>query len=108
MLSFEDVLDRIEQGPICTERDFDLRVLHPKLQEVIREHDIRFDPDNPISSDDGLADEIFKAALELYLHTGTLCVDNNRRALFQESEIKDSLRALPRTCLLYTSDAADE
>ncbi len=106
MLSFEEVLERIEQGPICSERDFDLRVMHPKIQEVIKEHEIRFDPENPIPSDDSLADEIFQAALDVYLHTGTLCLDTQRRVLFQEIEIKDSLRAAP-TRLLF-GEGADQ
>jgi len=95
VLSFDDVLDRMEQGPICSEHDFDLRILHPKLQEVIRQHDIKFDSDSPVPCDDALADEVFKAALDLYSHTGTLCTDAHRRILFNEDEIRDSLRAAP-------------
>ena len=86
-----EVLKRAETGPICLERDFDLKVFYSKLQSVIKEHDIKFDPEVIIPSDNSLADDVWKAALELYLEVGTLCLSTHRRILFDESEIKEAM-----------------
>jgi len=85
------VIERAEEGPICTERDFDLRILAPKLNEVVKKYDIHFDREQIIPSDDSLADDLWKAAFELYLETGTFCTTSNRRILFKEDEIKEAL-----------------
>ena len=90
-----EVLIRAETGPICTEQDFDLKVLYPKLNEVIKKYDIKFDPENIVPSDDTLADDVWKAALELYLDVGTLCTSTHRRILFKESEIREAMKNHP-------------
>lgn len=89
------VLERAETGPICTEKDFDLKILSPKLQEVIKEHDIKFNPEEIVPSDNSLADDVWEAGLELYLEVGTFCVSTHRRILFDESEIKEALKTSP-------------
>lgn len=86
------LLERVETGPICTERDFDLRILHKKLRSLIKEYDIKFDREEIVPSDDSLADDLWKAAWDLYLDVGTLCISNHRRVLFDESEIKEAMR----------------
>jgi len=90
-----EVLSRAETGPICTEKDFDLKVLFPKLQEVIKEYKIKFDPENIVPSDDSLADDVWKAALELYLDVGTLCTSTHRRILFEAGEIREAMKNSP-------------
>lgn len=86
------LLERVETGPICTERDFDLRILNKKLRSLIKEYGIKFDPEEIVPSDDSLADDLWKAAWDLYLDVGTLCLTNHRRVLFDESEIKEAMR----------------
>jgi hypothetical protein len=90
-----EVLDRAETGPICLEKDFELKVLVPKLKEAIKQHDIKFDPENLVSTDNSLADDLWKAALDLYLEVGTLCTSTHRRMLFDESEIREAMRSFP-------------
>ncbi len=89
-----EVLERAENGPICTEKEFDLKILTPKLKEVIKEHDISYDAEEVIPADDSLINDAFKAAFELYLETGTLCLSSHRRIIFDESEIKEALNLL--------------
>jgi len=90
-----EVLDRAETGPICLEKDFELKVLLPKLKQVIKQYDIRFDPENIVPSDNSLADDLWKAAFEFYLDVGTLCTSTHRRILFQEGEIHEALKNFP-------------
>jgi len=89
------VLDRSETGPICLERDFDIRLLYPKVREMVKKHSISFDPENVIPADDSMADELWKAGLELYLDVGTLCTTTHRRMLFTEAEIREALSLFP-------------
>jgi len=91
-----EVLDRAETGPICTEKDFDLKILAPQIKELTKTYEIKYDPETPVPADDSLADAVFNAALELYLKSGTLCISSQRRIIFEENEIKEALRSAPR------------
>ncbi|WP_455363301.1 monomethylamine:corrinoid methyltransferase [[Eubacterium] cellulosolvens] len=103
-----EVLDRAETGPICVEKDFELKVLVPKLKQVIKQYDIRVDPENPVPSDDSLADDLWKAALDLYLEVGTLCTSTHRRMLFDESEIREAMKNFPgRFVVGYGKDSRE-
>jgi len=90
------VVKRAQEGPICSERDFDLKVLAPKLNEILKEYDIKFDPKIVVPSDNSLADDVFEAALDLYCHTGTYCMTTRRRIIFEENEIKEALKNPPK------------
>lgn len=95
MITFTDVIERSLTGKLCPEREFDLKIFSAKLREVIKEHDIRYDPENPVPSDDSLADDVFEAALEFYSEVGTYCIDTERIIKFDENEIKERLKTAP-------------
>ena len=95
MVSFMEVIDRALKGPFCSEKDFDLKVFVPRLKEVIKKYEIKYDPENPIPSDDDLADRIFKAGVEFYANVGTYCVDTERIIRFTEEEIEEALVMAP-------------
>ncbi len=95
MISFLEVIKRALTGPYCTEEDFDMGVFVPKLREVVKKYDIRYDPDNPIPDDDKLADDVFQAALELYSQVGAYCSDTSRIIRFSKEEILEGLRDAP-------------
>jgi len=99
MVSFMEVIDRALAGPFCSEKDFDLKVFVPKLKEVIKKYEIKYDPENPIPSDNDLADRVFKAGVEFYANVGTYCVDTERIIRFSKEEIKEALVTAPY--LLY-------
>jgi methylamine--corrinoid protein Co-methyltransferase len=90
-----EVIKRAEDGPICMEKDFDFSIMRLKLKELIADHDIRYDPDILVPSDDSLADAVFNAALELYLETGTYCLSTHRQIKFDEGEIRLALHEAP-------------
>ncbi|UCE12787.1 MAG: monomethylamine:corrinoid methyltransferase [Candidatus Heimdallarchaeota archaeon] len=93
--AMNEVLRRAETGPICLEKDFDSKILRLKLQEVIKEFDVKYDPDILIPNDNNLVDAVFNAALDLYLETGTLCLSTHRQIKFEEPEIKNALQNAP-------------
>ena len=92
--SIWEVLDRAcNTGQIMTARDFDMGLFHTTTR-LVKEHDIRYDPENPISCDDGLADEVWKAGLELFQEMGAYCINSSRVIKFSDSETRRSLGEL--------------
>lgn len=89
---FWEVLDRAcNTGPREPVKEFDLRVWKT-TSRLAKEHEIRYDPANPVNCDDGLADDLWKAGVELYAEVGSYCMDSERVIRFDEREIKDGLR----------------
>ena len=95
MRSVLDVTKRAITGPICSERDFDQKVFAPRLTEALKQCDIKYDAAVLIPSDDGMADDLFKAAVDFYADVGTYCLDTERIIKFDEDEIKEGLRNAP-------------
>lgn len=88
MISFYEVLDRTVSGTYCPKADFEMNILVPKIQEVVSKCEIIYDPENPVPSDNDLADRVFKAGFELYRDVGTYCHDMERIICFTEEELR--------------------
>jgi hypothetical protein len=88
-------MEKALTGKPCSERDYSLKIFAARLREIVKEHDIKYDPQFPIPSDDGLADEIYKAAFDFFVEVGTYCKDTERIIKFEENEIKEGLRTAP-------------
>jgi len=99
MVTLLDVVERALTGKPCLEREYDLRVFSSKLREVVREYDIKYDPDRPVPSDDSLADDVFNAAFDFYCEVGTYCTDTGRIIKFDENEVKERLKMAPSKLL---------
>jgi len=95
MITYLDVLKQIHSGTICSERDFDLKIFAPRLQETLKACNARYDPENPVPEDDGLADDLWNAAMDFYCDVGTYCIDTERIVKFDENEIAQTLRTAP-------------
>jgi len=96
MVSFREILERATKGPIMSSRDFDMKVLIPKVREVVQRYEIRYDPETPCPSDDDLADRIHQAALDLYADAGTYVIDTERVIQFSRKEIEEAIYEAPR------------
>ena len=95
MIDFFEITKRALNGPYCAEQDFAMKVLVPKLKAVVKKYDIKYDPNNPVPSDDKLADDIFQAGLELCAEVGCYCKDTSRIIKFTPEEIAEALRDAP-------------
>jgi methylamine--corrinoid protein Co-methyltransferase len=95
MVSFWDFIRRIEAGDIMGEADFD-RKISKVAQEVVQKFQIRYTPEDPIPADDGLADRVFEAAVELFLKLGIFVIDTRRVVMFTHDELEEELSAAPR------------
>lgn len=96
MLRFIEIIERASSGPLCTEKEFNMKVFVPTLRALIKKYDIRFDPACVVPADDALADRIFEAGFELYRQVGTLCVDTSRIIRFSADELREALATAPR------------
>jgi len=95
MVTLLDVIERALTGKPCAEREYDLKVFSSKLKEVVKEYDIKYDPNTPIPSDNSLADDVFNAAFDFYSEVGTYCTDTGRIIKFDENEVKERLKTAP-------------
>ncbi len=96
-VTFLDVLDKAHTGPVVAKREWELKILFPKIMEKLREHGLEktYDQKNPVNTDDGLADEFWKAGYELALDTGMFCIDTDRIIKFTEEELDSVMKEAP-------------
>ncbi len=87
MPGFLDFMERAIKGPIITENDFNMKVLIPTVVTIVKDFDIKYEPENPVTSNDVLADRIYNGALELLVQTGIYCDDTNRIIQLNREEI---------------------
>ena len=90
-----DFMERATTGPIFSENDFNMKVLIPNVSQVVREFDIRYDPEAPVPSDDEAADRLFEAAIEFLTRTGVYCDATNRVIQVDRGEIVEAVENLP-------------
>ena len=95
MVQILDVMHKALEGKPMSETDYQLKSFAPKVAEKVREHKIKYDPQNPIPNDNSLADELFEAGLELLLDVGAYCTDTGRVISYTENEIKQALKEAP-------------
>jgi len=90
-----DFMERATSGPIVSEDNFNLKILIPNVRKTVKEFNISYTPENPVSADDDLAERLFEAAIEFVLRTGVYCDDTNRVIQFERDEIKEAVENLP-------------
>jgi hypothetical protein len=56
MPNFLDFIERANCGPMLTEKDFNMKSLFPNVRDIVNEYEITLDRENPITSDDAMAD----------------------------------------------------
>ena len=95
----DDVTKRAFNGPYMEEKDFDLKLIK-RTRELIKEHDIKFNPKEIVVMDDSMADDVFEAGLKLLLELGFYCQTTKRCIMFEEKEIKKVLDYLPNSIIL--------
>ncbi len=106
MISFFEIVKRALNGPYYAEQDFAMKVVVPKLREVVAKYDIRYDPETPVPDDDKLADDVFQAGLELCAEAGCYCTSTSRVIPFTKEEILEGLRDAPAAPVF--GEGADE
>ena len=95
MVQMLDVMEKALEGRPMSETDYQLRSFAPKVQEVVKKYDIKFDPKNPIPNDGSMADDMFKAAVDLLVDVGAYCTSSARVISYTDKEVRESLRNAP-------------
>ena len=90
-----EIYERSETGPFMEEKDFINKRLIPRIQKVVKKYGIKYDPNNPVNSDDGVADRVWEAALEGFLEIGVYNKSTHRVIEFSEEEVKEAFLGLP-------------
>jgi len=88
---FLDYWARAETGPIVPEKDFDLKRYWPRVNELARKYKVEHDPRHIVPTDDEQLENVWKAAYELVLDVGFLCLDTARVILFTPDEIDEMI-----------------
>ena len=89
--SYWEVLNRAcNTGAETPARDFDMKIFS-EATRLVKEHGIKYDPEVYVPDDDGLADDVWRAGLELFLETGVYCMNSRRVIRFTEPEVKEAL-----------------
>ena len=89
-----EVLDRAcNTGQIMAVKEFDMKIFNV-ASRLAKEYDIKYVPETPVPIDDSLADDVWNAGLELFSEVGAYCINSSRVIKFDESEIKDGLKAV--------------
>ena len=94
-----EVFHRSRGGSFMKETEYDLRLAR-RLHELVQEHEIRYDPMQVCPADDGLADRVFAAGLQLFLDVGVYHLDTQRVIAFERGEVLDALRQAPSQLFL--------
>jgi methylamine---corrinoid protein Co-methyltransferase len=90
-----DILDRMENGPIIDEKEFDMKIISDRIQSLVKEFNIKREPGVIVNTDDDLADRCFEAGMVLAAEAGVFCKSSGRRMLWSRREIEDGIKGAP-------------
>ncbi len=106
MLNILDLMERALTGPPMSENDFNMKVLMPEIIKTVRERGLKYDPENPVATDDQAADNLWQAALDVFERIGVYCTDSNRIIKFTRPEILSAVKGAPKTAHTGTGKEA--
>jgi len=89
-VTYQEVLDRAENGPLMKESEFD-RLVGKKAKELTRKYNIKFDPGTIVPDDDALADRLFEAAVEFIVDVGVYVCDSERVIKLTRDEVLETI-----------------
>lgn len=91
-LDFWEVLNRAcNTGAPTIVRDFDMKIFKV-ASRLVKDYDIKYEPTVYVPDDDSLADDVWKAGLELFNEVGMYCMDSRRVIKFEENETQEALK----------------
>lgn len=94
-----EIVWRSENGPYQKESEYDL-TLAKTIMGLVKEYDLVYDPKVLVPADDGLADRVYQAAVDLVLEMGFYNQSTQRRILFTKEEIREAVAAAPSELVL--------
>src|SRR3990170_1390517 len=93
-------MDRMRSGPRLTEEQWDLEKVALTTRKLVGKHKLAWDPQIVVPSDDGLADAVFEAGLELAKEIGAYSRSTERVISFESGEIEEGMRRMPQSLVM--------
>jgi len=95
------ILDKAQTGPPSTAKEWGLK-LFKTISEKLKRYGLEktCDTENPINTDDELADRFYKAGYELAVELGMFCQDTERIIKVTEEELAEAIRNAPSELVL--------
>lgn len=101
------VLDKAENGQVIDEKVWDAEIIGKNFRDTLERYDIHLDKDDPyLMDDDGLADRLFDAGMDLAVKTGVYCIDTKRKMHWTREELEAVLEAMPGQMTVGEGDDA--
>jgi methylamine--corrinoid protein Co-methyltransferase len=94
--SYLEILDRANTGKYCTEEQWDLEKVAMTTRRIVEEHKLRWNPDEVIPNDAGLADAVFEAGFQLARELGAYSRTTERIIEFDPGELEEGIRGMPQ------------
>jgi methylamine---corrinoid protein Co-methyltransferase len=91
------MVERTYDGPICSQEDWDFRIISKKAKEILTKYNLFrvWDKETPVNCDDELADRFYQAGVELATITGIYSIETERIIQISEEEIADAIANQP-------------
>ena len=99
------IVDRSETGPYVKESNFDLG-LAKFVKGLVEKYGLEFVPDVLVPHDDGMADRVYQAAVDLVAEIGIYNQSTERRILFSRKEIETAVASAKDAVELGTGEDA--
>jgi methylamine--corrinoid protein Co-methyltransferase len=96
------VLDRAETGPIMDEKEFEKMLVAPTSKRLVKQYEIKRDPDVIVPSDDGMADRLFQAGMDFAAEVGMFCTSTSRRIVWSRRDYEEGVSFCPNETSLGT------
>jgi methylamine---corrinoid protein Co-methyltransferase len=100
MISMTEICRRIQEGPTMSAEAFDLDVVFANARQLCQAYGIVYDPQNPVPTDDDLADRTFQAAIDFVLAVGVYCPDTSSIIKFNRDEVTEAIDNSRGRCLM--------
>lgn len=98
MIDFVEICRRAVTGRLVSEEKFDRELFFPKVKELVQRYGIKADLENLVNQDDGIADAVFNAAVDLLSEVGVYCPDSQRLIELSRGEVLEAVREAPGPC----------
>lgn len=93
-----ELQQRAEGGERVSAESFDLDCVYGTLRRVIKEYDIKYQPDRPVPSDDKLADRVFEAAVSFFVECGVYLQSAKGVVRFSREEVLEAVSDYKGEC----------
>ncbi len=92
------IYQRAQNGPKVSAEEFDLDHVYANLSRLIEKYNIKYDPANPVPSDDALADRVFDAAVEFFCDCGVYFQSTRSVVSFSREEALSAVSSYNGDC----------